>query len=51
MKNTFLKCGRFVLMVIVVINFAAAIFIKTQGDSFDLIKETKQLYSENMSWL
>ena len=47
MKNTFVKCNRFVLMVIVVITSATAIFIKTQGDSFDLIQETKQLYSEN----
>ncbi len=47
MKNTFLKCIRFVLMVIVVITSASAIFIKIQGDSFDLIKAAKQLYSEN----
>jgi hypothetical protein len=34
-------------MVIVVITSATALIIKIQGDSFDLIKETKQLYSEN----
>jgi hypothetical protein len=34
-------------MVIVVITLATALIIKTQGDSFELIKETKQLYSKN----
>jgi hypothetical protein len=35
------------MMVIVVIISAIALVIKIQGDSFDLINETKQLYSEN----
>jgi hypothetical protein len=35
------------MMVIVVITSATALIIKIQGDSFDLIKETKQVYSEN----
>ena len=47
MKNTFLKCIRFVLMAFVVIISATALFIKIQGESFDLIKESKQLHSEN----
>ena len=47
MKNTFLKCSRFALMVIVVITSATALIIKAQGDSFELIKAAKQLYSEN----
>jgi hypothetical protein len=34
-------------MVIVVITSATALIIKAQGDSFDLIKAAKQLYSEN----
>ena len=47
MKKSFVNCICFVLMMVVVITSAAALNIKTNAESFDLIKETKKLYSEN----
>ena len=47
MKNTFLKCTRVFFMMFIALTFAFTLIIKTQGNSFDLIKETKKLYSEN----
>ena len=47
MKNTVLKCTRVLLLMFVALTFAFTLIIKTQGNSFDLIKETQKLYSEN----
>ena len=47
MKKSFVNCICFVLMMFVTLTFAFAHIIKTQGNSFDLIKETKKLYLEN----
>jgi hypothetical protein len=47
LKKSFVNCICFVLMIAVVITSAAALNIKTNAESFDLIKETKKLYSEN----
>ena len=47
MKNTVLKCTRILLMMFVAMSFAFTFVLKTQSHSFDLIKETKKLYSEN----
>ena len=47
MKKSFVNCTCFVLMMVVVITSAAALNIKTNAESFDLIKGIKKLYSEN----
>jgi len=47
LKNTFFKCTRISLMMFIALTFAVTLIIKTNGNSFDLIKKTKQLYSEN----
>ena len=47
MKKSFVNCTCFVLMMVVVITSAAALNIRTNAESFDPIKETKKLYSEN----
>jgi hypothetical protein len=47
LKKSFVNCTCFVLVVIVVITSAAALNIRTNSESFDLIKGTKKLYSEN----
>jgi hypothetical protein len=47
LKNTVLKCTRILLMMFIALSFAFTHIIKTQGNSFDPIKETKKLYSEN----
>ena len=47
MKNSFVNCICFVLMMVVVITSAAALNIRTNAESFDLIKGIKKLYSEN----
>jgi hypothetical protein len=47
LKNCFVNCICFVLMMVVVITSAAALNIKTNAESSDLIKETQKLYSEN----
>ena len=47
MKNTLIKCTRIFLMMFDALTFAFTHIIKTQGNSFDLVKETKKLYSEN----
>ena len=47
MKKSFVNCICFVLMMVVVITSAAALNIKTNAESFNLIKEIKKLYSEN----
>ena len=47
MKNSFANCICFVLMMVLVITSAAALNIKTNAESFDLIKGIKKLYSEN----
>ena len=47
MKKSFVNCICSVLMMVVVITSAAALNIKTNAESFDLIKGIKKLYSEN----
>ena len=47
MKKSIVNCTCFVLMMVVVITSAAALNIKTNAESSDLIKETKKFYSEN----
>ena len=47
MKKSFVNCICFVLMMVVVITSAAALNIRINAESFDPIKETKKLYSEN----
>jgi hypothetical protein len=47
LKKSFVNCICFVLMMVVVITSAAALNIKTNAESFDLIKGIKKLYSEN----
>ena len=47
MKNTFINCICFVLMMVAVITSAVALNIKTNAESFDPIKGIKKLYSEN----
>ena len=47
MKNSFVNCICFVLMMVVVITSATALNIKTNTESFDPIKGIKKLYSEN----
>jgi len=47
LKKSFVNCTCFVLVVIVVITSAAALNIRTNAESFDPIKETQKLYSEN----
>ena len=47
MKKSFVNCICFVLMMVVVITSAAALNIRTNAESFDPIKETQKLYSEN----
>ena len=47
MKKSFVNRICFVLMMVVVITSAAALNIKTNAESFDLIKGIKKLYSEN----
>ena len=47
MKNTLIKCTRIFLMMFVALTFAFTHIIKAQGNSFDLIKKTKKLYSKN----
>ena len=46
MKKSFVNCTRIFLMMFVTLTFAFTHIIKTQGNSFDLVKETKKLYSE-----
>ena len=47
MKNSFVNCTCFVLMMVVVITSAAALNIRINAESFDPIKGIKKLYSEN----
>ena len=47
MRNTLIKCTRIFLIMFVALSFAFMYIIKAQGNSFDLVKETKKLYSEN----
>jgi hypothetical protein len=47
LKKSFVNCTRIFLMMFVTLTFAFTHIIKTQGNSFDLVKETKKLYSEN----
>ena len=47
MKKSFVNCTRILLMMFVALTFAFTHIIKTQGNSFDLVKETKKLYLEN----
>ena len=47
MKKSFVNCTCFVLMMVVVITSAAALNIRINAESFDLIKGIKKLYSEN----
>ncbi|MGA9479688.1 MAG: hypothetical protein WBV21_18070, partial [Desulfobacterales bacterium] len=47
MRNTLIKCTRIFLIMFVALSFAFMYIIKAQGNSFDLVKETKKIYSEN----
>ena len=47
MKKSFVNCICFVLLMVVVITSAAALNIRINAESFDLIKGIKKLYLEN----